>query len=126
MKPPFPSKPLSAEALAALERLETAQSFEAVRADYARVYQEATARSIPALIRMLPGAGLYAIICGGALHLGWIRLPELFTNLLWLLIICAAVIGSHALCGVQAMADDDRVGRAVQKWKTEARKAKTQ
>lgn len=120
MKPLIAWPPLSAEIVAALQRLEAGTEFAGLRSDYDLVDNEARRRSLPALFAMLPGAALYALVYSGLQALGWLRLPELLSNLGWLLIVIAAGLGANAIRGAQAVKDETRIGAALSKWRKHA------
>ncbi|MBI3438698.1 MAG: hypothetical protein HY054_08650 [Proteobacteria bacterium] len=120
MSPLIAWPPLSAQTIAALQRLETATDFSTVLDDHAFVEDVARQRSLPSLLVMLPGAGLYALLYGGAQLLGWLRGPAFFVNLGWMLIIVAAGLGSNFIRGEQAAKDEARIGKALSKWRMES------
>lgn len=123
MTPLLKWPPLSPDIAAALTRLETAPDFAGLRGDYDLISQEAHRRSLPALFAMMPGMALFALIYGGSLWLGWIRLPEIVANLLWVLIVPFTAIVTNVVRGEQAVKDEMRIGNALQKWRRQAEKS---
>jgi hypothetical protein len=115
----IPSTPLAADVDAALTRLEQAKSFDGLDADYALVDQEATKRTVPAFFAMLPAMALFAALVLGAYALGWI-LPDFWSYALWLLIVPFTALVTNALRGPQAVKDEQRIGKALDKWRDHA------
>jgi len=122
MNPLIAWPPLSPEIVAALQRMETAQDFAGLRGDYDLVQSEAHRRSLPAMLAMMPGMALFALIYGGAQLLDWIRWPEFFANLGWIVIVPFTAVFTNFLRGEQAVKDEMRIGAALQKWRKQAEK----
>ena len=112
--------PLSPDVEIALSHLEVAQSFDGLRGDYDLVQREAQQRSFPAFFAMLPGIILFAGFVAGAQALGWLALPEPFNYAIYLLVVPFAAITTNFIRGAQAVKDEQRLGRALEKWRSQA------
>ncbi len=112
-------RPLSAEVEAALTRVENAASFDAIAEDYVLVEQEAKERAVPAFFAMLPAMIVFAAIILSAGALGWIP-ADGWSYLLWLLIVPFTAVVTNALRGPQAVKAEQRIGKALDKWRDQA------